>query len=125
MAELCRVSEQGEVLERWEIGIAPLVVGRDDLSDIRINDENLSRHHFTVVRSGESYVIQDLGSANGTWVNGKQVTIARLEPNAWICSGQTVFVFRLHSQAAQWVVMPARLMSQRGVQMPSPSEPAS
>jgi hypothetical protein len=58
-------------------------------------------------------------------VNGKQVTIARLEPNAWICSGQTVFVFRLHSQAAQWVVMPARLMSQRGVQMPSPSEPAS
>ena len=125
MAELCRISDDGEILERWEIGSAQLVVGRDELSDIRIDDQNLSRHHFTVVRSGDSFVIQDLGSANGTWVNGQQVTIARLEPNAWICSGQTLFVFHLQSHAAQWVVIPAGLMARRGAELHRPSEPAS
>jgi pSer/pThr/pTyr-binding forkhead associated (FHA) protein len=102
-----------------------LVVGRDELSDIRINDQNLSRHHFTVVRSGESFVIQDLGSANGTWVNGRQITIARLDPNAWICSGQTVFVFRSPSQAGRWVIVPARVMAQPNAEAPVPLEPPS
>jgi pSer/pThr/pTyr-binding forkhead associated (FHA) protein len=117
MAELCRISEEGEVLARWEIGAKPLVVGRDEFADARINDESLSRHHFVVLRSGDNYLIQDLGSANGTWVNGGQVTVALLPANAWVCTGRTVFVFRLQSQAAQWVVVPGGLAARREAEM--------
>ena len=48
-------------------------LGRDAGSTIRINDEHVSTHHAEIRRRGSRWVLRDLGSTNGTAVNGTSV----------------------------------------------------
>src|SRR5687767_11699615 len=49
-----------------------LVIGRDNECRLKLlDDESVSRRHALVRRSGEGALIQDLGSANGTFVDGQ------------------------------------------------------
>src|ERR1700693_2597180 len=55
------------------IGKEEFLVGRGPDCDLRVNDEDVSRHHCLIrVRGGEA-TLSDLGSSNGTFVNGKRV----------------------------------------------------
>lgn len=56
-------------LERGE-----LVFGRADEVDVALDNPTVSRRHAAVARTTQGWVLTDLGSANGTWVNGKRVT---------------------------------------------------
>ena len=52
-------------------------IGRHPLSDVRFDTErdlDVSTRHAAVVRRGDAYIVQDLNSKNGTFVNGKQIT---------------------------------------------------
>jgi pSer/pThr/pTyr-binding forkhead associated (FHA) protein len=49
-------------------------IGRSSLNDIQINDINISRRHLKIFKIGESFSIEDLGSANGTLLNGEMIT---------------------------------------------------
>ena len=70
------------------------VVGRED-SDIVAADKTLSAQHFEIENSGSEFLIRDLGSTNGTKVNGKVLTaVTKLENGARIEAGKTTFVFR-------------------------------
>ena len=53
-----------------------MVIGRSMSSDVAINDRFLSRHHARLRREGEDWLIEDLGSRNGTFVNGARVDVA-------------------------------------------------
>ncbi|HXT22406.1 MAG TPA: SpoIIE family protein phosphatase [Thermoanaerobaculia bacterium] len=50
-----------------------LVVGRSSSSDLPLADRFLSRHHARIFRDGEHYLVEDLGSRNGTLLNGQPV----------------------------------------------------
>ncbi len=50
-----------------------LVVGRDDSCNIHLIENGVSRRHFAVEGKGHSFLLTDLGSANGTLVNGQPV----------------------------------------------------
>ena len=52
---------------------ATAIVGRDPICDITINDPEVSRQHARFTQTSDSYQIEDLGSTNGTFVNGKQI----------------------------------------------------
>ena len=65
--------------ERIELGAAPIVIGRMSECDITIPDTNVSRRHAQIRPSGSGFSIADLGSTNGTLVNGERlVTEKRL-----------------------------------------------
>lgn len=55
-----------------------LLVGRREDSDVQIRDEGVSRRHATIRLDGEAAVVRDLGSANGTYVDGVQTAEARV-----------------------------------------------
>jgi len=75
-------------------------VGRDQTNDIAISDSSISTHHARFARDGESYAVEDLGSRNGTFVNGETVTGAKrsLADNDVIRFGRVIFTFNLANE---------------------------
>ncbi|MBN1659660.1 MAG: FHA domain-containing protein [Anaerolineae bacterium] len=58
-----------------------VTLGRHQDNQVVINDSMVSRHHARLEWQGQGYVVHDLGSANGTWVNGRRIQgPARLSP---------------------------------------------
>lgn len=53
---------------------AVTVVGRSSQADVHIDDDGVSRNHVRVVRDGDRFVGEDLGSRNGTFVNGTRLS---------------------------------------------------
>ncbi len=71
-----------------------LVIGRREDSNVQIRDDGVSRRHASIVVKGASATLRDLGSANGTWVDGKRTPEARLEDGArFQIGGQTTLKF--------------------------------
>jgi len=93
MATLYEIGEDGSRTERWNIDREPVVVGRSGMAQVNIQDEGVSRRHFLIVRQGEDYVIKDLNSRNGTWVDGYRILAGKLHDNDWILAGRTLFLF--------------------------------
>jgi hypothetical protein len=59
--------------ERVPVGSRPVVIGRLPECAITLTDSNVSRRHSEVRSSGSGYVVVDLGSTNGTKVNGARI----------------------------------------------------
>jgi hypothetical protein len=71
-----------------------IVIGREEGMDIALQDPESSRRHALVSWRGGQFVIEDLGSTNGTFVNGVQITAPQvLNPGDSIGIGQTALVF--------------------------------
>jgi pSer/pThr/pTyr-binding forkhead associated (FHA) protein len=79
--------------ERWEIGEEPVAVGRDAAAEVTIADDALSRRHFIVMRAGQEYLLKDLDSHNGTWVDGRRADTVKLHNYDCILAGRTLFLF--------------------------------
>lgn len=75
-----------------------ITIGRDATNEISINDPEVSRHHCRFTRAAGGFTIEDLGSTNGTFINGQRVTGARpLTSGVQIGLGETVV---LHYESA-------------------------
>ena len=70
-----------------------LSLGRAPDNDLAIDDPEMSRHHAVFERSGESYRIRDLGTPNGTGVNGEAVEQAALRSGDVVRVGQVEIAF--------------------------------
>ena len=88
----------------YELTKEVTTLGRDITNDIVINDREASRHHLRLVRSSGNVTIEDLGSTNGTFVNGKRVSgVTPLQNGDMVGLGETVTLgFEAHrAQSAQ------------------------
>lgn len=65
--------EDEEIKGRWPLAQPVTEIGRWDDNDVVIDDRWVSRYHAQVRREGDKYVVQDLGSKNGTFVNGRRI----------------------------------------------------
>jgi signal transduction histidine kinase len=68
-------------------------LGRENSNAIRLHDTEVSRRHAELRQEEETYRVVDLGSANGTFVNGKMVDQASLQSGDRLQLGQTVMLF--------------------------------
>ncbi len=79
--------------QRFPLGRNAVTLGRGDTNDVVLASRFSSRVHAEVRREGEGFVLHDLDSDNGTWVNGVQVSVRPLEPGDEIRIGDEVFRF--------------------------------
>ena len=71
-----------------------LLLGRRDDADVTIRDDGVSRRHATVCVEGEGALVTDLGSANGTFVDGRRVPEAHIRDGARVqVGGHTTLKF--------------------------------
>lgn len=74
-------------------------IGREEACDVRVQDAEVSRRHCELIWKENAFWMQDLGSSNGTFVNGTQITApTRLSAGDKIGVGQTVMVLELEPQ---------------------------
>jgi pSer/pThr/pTyr-binding forkhead associated (FHA) protein len=67
----------------------PFTVGRDPGNDIILRDPKVSRHHAEIIFERGFFVVHDLSSANGTYINSKHVRVAPLTHSAKLRMGNT------------------------------------
>lgn len=68
-------------------------LGRDDSCAIRLRDQLVSRRHARIVREGQNFRIDDVGSINGTFVDGVPVVSCQLHDGDTVQVGRTLFYF--------------------------------
>jgi len=78
-----------------------VVVGREPSCDIAIDNLGISRQHCAFVVKGDTYQVKDLGSANGTYVNGKKVVEHYLNDEDEIVIGKFILRFSNDQQGAE------------------------
>jgi adenylate cyclase len=71
-----------------------LVVGRGVATDIAIYDPTISRRHAELTARGDAVELRDLGSSNGTCINGSRVTTGRLVANDSVTFGKVTYKIR-------------------------------
>jgi predicted Ser/Thr protein kinase len=110
--------EEPEVAETGEVAAADclrlrVTAGNAEGSEIRVDDEfligrqekgagtlgqdaEISRHHARIARSGQAFTVEDVGSTNGTFLNGRRVSAAEiLSPGDRIMVGATTLVVQV------------------------------
>jgi pSer/pThr/pTyr-binding forkhead associated (FHA) protein len=80
---------------QFAVAIGSTVIGRGEGAQVRLADVGISRQHARLDYDGNRMVLTDLGSTNGTTVNGNRITAAALQHGDVIQLGTTTLTFRL------------------------------
>ena len=73
-------------------------IGRSKDAEIRLKDIKVSREHCEVKVEGDKHVIKDLGSRNGTYLNGERVEEVVVQAGDRLKVGPLMFVFQIDGQ---------------------------
>ncbi len=87
--------------KRYPITHSRTIIGRGSDADITVDDTGISRKHVEILWDGTRAQVNDLGSTNGSLLNGTPVAKAPLAPDSVIDIGRTRIVFRVLAQAAE------------------------
>ena len=78
----------GVKTDEFQLDLPDVIIGRGRSAHIRLDENSIvSRQHAVVRERGEGHVVEDLGGANGTWVNGYRVDVHTLRPGDHIVLG--------------------------------------
>lgn len=102
------VSRGADAGRRFNIGAAAVTLGRHDQCAIQVQDTWVSRQHARISWSETGYIVEDLGSTNGTFVNGERVAAPRVLGSGDVLriGEQVEFVFHARVSAPAHEVPP-------------------
>ena len=78
---------------RFEVGEKPIEIGRGALNPIRLHDTEVSRKHASVENRDDAFILTDLHSSNGTFVNGQPIRVHTLSSGDQVQVGRSVLLF--------------------------------
>jgi two-component system, cell cycle response regulator len=78
---------------RFALNRNEVVLGRGSDCDIQVDRDSVSRRHARVFRAGEQWLVEDLGSTNGSYVNDVPVTKSALRDSDFVKIGAAIFKF--------------------------------
>jgi pSer/pThr/pTyr-binding forkhead associated (FHA) protein len=84
-------------------GTSELAIGRQEGLGVTLADDWVSRRHALIRRSGDEFVLEDLGSSNGTYVDGVPIVSCVLRAGDWIQIGRNLFRFEVQLDSASGV----------------------
>ena len=93
--------------KRHPLSRSRTVIGRGTEADITVDDSGISRKHVEVLWDGTRAQANDLGSTNGSKLNGQRLVSAALEADSVITIGQTSITLRLLPQASGSAASPS------------------
>ena len=79
--------------KQYHLSPKRMLIGRTDRSDIFIDDSSVSREHAFIERKDGRFILEDLQSTNGTFINGEFVDVRVLNHGDKIRIGNTVLQF--------------------------------
>ena len=89
------VRTEGAPQVRFDLGGALISIGRASDNDVIVDDPEVSRHHCQLKLQHGAYSLADLGSRNGSWINGQPVSEVALGPGDMIRIGSTEIEFQV------------------------------
>lgn len=106
---------------RYELGADSLVIGRDPASDIVLDDIEVSRRHARLIPQSDGYVIEDMGSTNGTYVDEARIrSVMPLKPGTRVRLGENITFLFESEQGAMADTGPLPMMPPESVAAPEP-----
>jgi predicted component of type VI protein secretion system len=128
MAQFQFVMRSGPLIGKvYPLEAQEITIGRDASNMIAISDPEISRRHARMELRGSAYVIQDLGSTNGTFVNGMRVGgIQPLNPGDSVAFGEGIVLVYESAMDANATVVSAnapRTVIQRPISVPPAPAP--
>lgn len=100
-----------------------VAIGRDASNRIRLHDTECSRRHAEIRAKDGGFVLSDLGSANGSFVNNKRIRQALLKPGDHVQIGQSLLVFSIapevNTQRTSDLAQRIGLIARKDVELPS------
>ncbi len=107
------VSLNGRPMGKWPLDRPQLGIGRAPENQIQLDAHVVSRQHAVLEQAGEGFAIRDLGTVNGTYLNG-----ARVEGSQPVHEGDSiqigVFTLAVGAEHVSGAVIPARLTPKSG-----------
>jgi DNA-binding NtrC family response regulator len=99
----CTLASADDPAQEWAFDKEEVRLGSMDDNDIVLRDDTVSRYHCKIVQEDTGYVLVDLRSTNGTFVNKVRVREAFLKPGCTVSVGQTNMRFNAHEEEVQIV----------------------
>lgn len=91
----CRIVTQQIANRReWVFEHGVITIGSLDDNNLVIKDDTVSRYHAQIIQEDDAYIIRDLESTNGTWVNQVRIKEAYLTEGCALRFGSAEFIFR-------------------------------
>jgi len=113
----------------FDLNADVISIGRESTNDIVIQDSEISRNHARIIRRGSGFLVEDLGSTNGTFINRQQVSSPRaMVPGDEVGFGENVVLVFEGEGAPATVAAPSargRAATRQAPPPPPPHAPAA
>jgi adenylate cyclase len=100
------IIKQGGQTRDFPLTKENICIGRTPENDIELKDSLISRRHTSIVKKGNQYVVYDLGSSNGTFVNRERVEMKTLQNGDVVRLGDTEITFLEEDRPSRPPAMP-------------------